>query len=391
MPDSWPDTAPECTSNGSDCMAQLSSHPLPPSALRAAALRQIYENTPRPPSVRPIRAEAPDSGRASVLGVPRHSPDESGARPRVPLEQGRFQILEYLDSGGTADVFAAVDCTTGQRVAIKVLNAKSAADPLLRRYFLEGSRGALGIEHPNLLRIYAVEEPAEAVPFAVMELVRGRPLSSILHERGPLRPEQVVQLSIQAAAGLDAAHRCGLVHCDVKPENLLVEEDANGELRLKVIDFDLASTGPEEDSHEHPMLRGTAKYMAPEQVVSDPVDARTDVYALGVVMFRMLTGHLPFDLELSATLLWHQLASPLPPVSWLCDEVDPALEAVIQKASRKAPDNRYASMSLLLADLHGREVDAPLLAMRPLSEPDTYLPRKARALEYANAIRRSVA
>ena len=116
-----------------------------------------------------------------------------------------------------------------------------------------------------------------------------------------------------AARGLAAAHALGIVHCDVKPENLFV---VGNERHVKVLDFDLSWMPDAPEHGERHVLRGTAKYMAPEQIVGDQVDARTDVYSLGVVLFRMLTGHLPFDLELGATLLRHQVSSPIPPPSW---------------------------------------------------------------------------
>lgn len=326
-----------------------------------------------------VPVQAPE--RSEVCELPRSS-------PRQRVLAGRYQILEYLDSGGTADVFAAEDRESGERVAIKILNEKAANDPLLRRYFLFGARGALRITHPNVVRVLAVEEGSNA-PFAVMEEVPGQPLWRTLRDRGILPPGEAVELAIQAAAGLEAAHRTGLIHCDIKPENLLILQQ-QGRPLLKVIDFDLAAVQDEEDSHEHPLLRGTAKYMAPEQAVGDRVDARTDVYALGVVMFRMLTGHLPFELELSPTLLWHQLASPIPPASWLCDDLDPRLEAIVIKALRKAPANRYASMNELLSDLARLETGAQLLADTPLQTPDVYVAASPRGQEAATLLNRTV-
>lgn len=328
----------------------------------------------------------------ALAGEPRESGKgraEERSSPRLRILEGRYQILQYLDSGGTADIFAAEDRESGQRVAIKILNDKARTDPLLRRYFLFGARGALRIAHPNVVRVYAVEDPPDGPPFAVMEEIPGQPLWSLLQGGKNLPPNDVVDLATQAASGLLAAHRSGMIHCDIKPENLLVIEE-QGRPFLKVIDFDLAAIDDEEDSHEHPLLRGTAKYMAPEQAVGDRVDVRTDVYALGVVMFRMLTGHLPFELELSPTLLWHQLASPVPPASWLCDDLDPRLEAIVTKALRKNPENRYSGMSDLIADLSRLGTNDPLIADAPLQGPDTYVPASSRGREAANLLTRCV-
>jgi serine/threonine protein kinase len=314
---------------------------------------------------------------------------EEPSSPRLRILENRYRVLSYIDSGGTADIFAAEDLTNGARVAVKILNPKAATDPLLRRYFLFGARGALRIQHPNIVRVYAVEEPEDAAPFAVMEEVPGKPLWELLRGDATLPPALVIELALQAARGLEAAHQRGMVHCDIKPENLLVVEEA-GRPWIKVIDFDLAAIDDEEDSHEHPLLRGTAKYMAPEQVVGDRVDPRTDVYALGVVMFRMLTGHLPFELELSPTLLFHQLASPVPPASWLCDELDPRLEAIVSKCLCKAPANRYQTMSDVVLDLGRLGTDEPLLAERPSQLPDAYVPATSRGHEAAHLLTRTV-
>jgi len=360
-------------------MVTLSSHPLRSEGFdnRAAAAADARQNS---------SASAPDT---FDLSTETHFPDRrSGARVRVIGE--RYQLAEYLDSGGTADIFAAVDLRSGSRVAVKLLNEKAEADARLRHYFLQGARGAQRVSHPNLVQVLDVGEPADAPPFAVMEIVPGVARSSLLAAHGTLPIDRCIELALQAAAGLDAAHRAGVVHCDIKPENLLVYEPAPGELRLKVIDFDLAALDNEVEIHEHPLLRGTAKYMAPEQVVGDAVDARTDIYGLGVVLFRMLTGHLPFDLELCPTLLWHQLASPAPPPSWLRDELDRRLELVVLKALRKNPANRYANMAQLIADLRSLEIERPLLAEDPAREPDAYVPRLGSARNAAHAIARCV-
>jgi serine/threonine protein kinase len=370
-------------------MASLSSHPLPASALRDPALQRIYERTPPSPKAEPVLESGPRATSppppASAVEQLRH---ESGARPRTLGE--RYELTGYLDSGGTADVFTAIDRLSGALVAVKILKPKALADARLRHYFLQGARGAQRVFHPNLLRVLEVVDPPDSASFAVMEIVQGSCLSTLLEDHRTLAPSLVAELTLQAAAGLSAAHRAGVVHCDVKPENMMVELTAEGPPRLKVIDFDLAALDDEIETHEHPMLRGTAKYMAPEQVVGDRVDARTDVYSLGVVMFRMLTGHLPFDLELCPTLLWHQFASPAPPPSWLCDGLDSRLEAIVLRALRKAPDNRYPSMSHLAADLRSLELGGELFAHGETCEPDAYVPQSAAAREAARAIARCV-
>jgi serine/threonine-protein kinase len=244
------------------------------------------------------------------------------------------------------------------------------------------------VAHQNVVRVLGVHETGAERPFAVMELLRGDPLHVLLARQERLPPDLVISLARGAARGLHAAHASGIVHCDVKPENLFAVE-ANRVRTLKILDFDLAFVPSQEvaaDADGPVFLRGTAKYMAPEQIVGDPVDPRTDVYALGVVMFRLLTGHVPFDLELGTTLLRHQLGSPVPPPSWLNERLDRRLDSVVVRATRKHPDNRYADMAELLADLDALSLDLEPLA-RPLPpSTDRYVPQTDRGRDAARAL-----
>jgi serine/threonine protein kinase len=298
---------------------------------------------------------------------------------------GRYELLGELDTGGTAVIHRARDLTTGAVRAIKVLKPHAVASPVLRSLFLSGARAAMEIHHPNVVRILDVQEPSEGIPYAAMELLEGEPLYRTLEREQVLVPERAVKLMRGVAQGLAAAHASDVIHCDMKPENLfLVNEE--GEERLKIIDFDLAwvpAPKPEDDGE---LLRGTAKYMAPEQVLGDPVDARTDVYAVGIVLFRMLTGHLPFDLEVGTTLLRHHLSSSVPPPSWLIDDLDVRLDAIVERATRKHPENRYPNMLALLADLDALSSDFELSAHQVTRQSDRYVPLTARADERASML-----
>ncbi|HEV8248179.1 MAG TPA: serine/threonine-protein kinase, partial [Polyangiaceae bacterium] len=284
----------------------------------------------------------------------------------------RYEVLGFLESGGTADVHLASDLVTGKRVALKRLRGWAAESSVARAHFLAGSRAAMRIEHPNIVRMLEVIELEEASPCAAMELLEGQSLSELVRRERALPQALAVELVTQAARGLSAAHQVGVVHCDVKPENLFVSSDEAGSPRLKILDFDLASIDGLQDPGEQKLLRGTPKYMAPEQIVGDPVDGRTDVYALGMVLFRLLTGQLPFDLPLGTTLLRHHLYSPVPPVSWLAENIDPKLETLIARATRKHPQNRYPNMLYFCRELEAFECGAALSTRPLVIAPDHY-------------------
>lgn len=361
-------------------MPRLSSHPLPPEALRCSALRYIYETTPPAPQAAPRKPEkpAPPSARALAPGA---------AEPRRVVG-GRYELVRAIDSGGTALIYLARDLATGDERAVKLLKDDAARDPILRACFLAGAKAAMGVSHHNVVRVLSVVEPREGHPFAVMELLRGESLDATLGRERRLPPERVVALARDAARGLAAAHATGIVHLDVKPENLFVVSHGRGQ-SLKILDFDLAWVpGVEDPSERHGrlILRGTAKYMAPEQILGDPVDARTDVYGLGVVLFRLLTGQLPFDLELGTTLLRHHVSSPIPPPSWLVDGLDARLDAVVVRATKKDPANRYPSMKALLSDLDAVSLDLALSTATAPVLTDHYAPRSERARAAARAL-----
>jgi serine/threonine-protein kinase len=330
---------------------------------------------------------APRSRITEAPPAPPSEPDPAVAVRRIV--GGRYELEQAIDAGGTAIIHLARDLATGEERAVKLLKDHAAADPILRECFLAGARAAINVTHPNVVRVLAVDEPPGEHPYAIMELLRGESLDRTLVRETRLAPEVVVRLAREAALGLAAAHATGIVHLDVKPENLFWVHDERGG-SLKILDFDLAWVPGVEDPterHGRLILRGTAKYMAPEQILGDPVDARTDVYGLGVVLFRLLTGHLPFDLELGTTLLRHHISSPVPPPSWLVDGLDPRLDAIVERATKKDPNNRYPSMTELLADLDavcGGDVALP--APAETGRADRYAPRSDRAREAARAL-----
>jgi len=343
-------------------MAALSSHPLPPELLseRTRGLRV----TPAAPPVRP----------------------KSRQRPQTPLLAGRYSIDRYLDKGGTSKVYLGWDELCEEEVVIKILTDDAARCSVLRGHFLAGSLAALRVKHENVVRTCAVRDPQPGTPYVVMERLHGELMADFLHRVPELSGSSVLSFAAQTARGLAALHAAGIVHCDIKPDNLFLTASNGVPKTVKILDFGLAEVegqGPVSEAHA---VRGTAQFMAPEQVLGDAVDARTDVYSLGVVMFRMLTGQLPFDLKLSTTLLRHQLFSKTPPPSWLCEDLDPRIEAIVLKSMRKNPANRYDCVLELEADLELVLEGYTPQSSFELREPDVYRPKSSRAEQAATLL-----
>jgi len=286
-------------------------------------------------------------------------------------------MLQPLGLGASSRVFLSRDEATGSLVAVKVLSPYGSSLALTPdRFDAEVAVGS-GVLHPNVARVLDAGTSLWGEPFVVTEALAGETLGERLRGVGSLPPLEAVAIALEAARGLAAIHREGYVHRDVKPDNLfLCDRDRHG-VTVKIIDFGFCTPLEPVDEAQRRVM-GTLEYMAPEQVVAELVDSRADVYGLGVVLFRAITGELPFDACARRGVLTHHLMSPLPPASWLVDDLDPAIDALVRCATRKHPDNRYPSMDALLADLEAALEGADIQGS-PLSiEPDAYRPTTAR-------------
>ena len=294
----------------------------------------------------------------------------------------RYRILGYMDSGGTADVFLGQDLETEETVVIKQLTAEMANNHEIRERFLLEASAAKSIDHPNVVKVTSVVEPKNQPPFLTMEALDGETLGEYLRRDGAMPLRTALELMRQAVLALAATHDAGVIHRDVKPDNLFLLGKQGAPKSLKLIDFGMAKLKHATPT-TNPVVLGTAQYMAPEQILVEHVDARSDIYGLGVVMFRTITGHLPFESEPTADMLRHHVFSTPPPASWLREELDPLVEDIVLKAMRKHPDNRYQSMLELLTD-----VDLALAENRPARRamplkvtPDTYVPTSEEGRE----------
>jgi serine/threonine-protein kinase len=265
------------------------------------------------------------------------------------------------------------DVDTSQHVALKVLGSIHRASEEHRRRLRREAEIAAAVNHPNVVQILDVGETTHGDPYLVMELLIGETLADLIAREGALEAERVLPLVREAAAGLDAMHQQGLVHRDVKPNNLFLCGPIGKPECLKVFDFGFARQRARKKSQGQ--VLGTLEYMAPEQVVSDPADERADIYSLGMVMYRALTQELPFDHAPPKDMLAHQLISAPPPPSWLLEGLDPGIDAIVLSAIRKDPANRYARMGDLLADLERQLAGMTVLGAPLVNVPDRYEPQ----------------
>jgi serine/threonine protein kinase len=273
-----------------------------------------------------------------------------------PVLANRYQLQQTLGKGGTAVVYRAWDQNLKRTVAIKILRSEFSKTESFRERFRQEALAAANLSHPNIITTFDFGLDNDRL-FMVMEHVPGTDLKTLLRQHGPFSTAEALPLIIQACAGIGYAHRAGLVHCDVKPQNLLVTPD----LRLKVTDFGiaraLASIRPDE---QHDIVWGSPQYFSPEQAAGLAPSPASDVYSLGVILYELLTGQLPFNSEDPAELSrMHRDLFPLPPRQ-LVPAIPAQLESIILKILAKEPTSRYRN-----ADQLGRI----LLPLVPLSDP----------------------
>ena len=281
------------------------------------------------------------------------------------LLNNRYQLLEPLGTGGMAQVYRARDLMLERFVAIKMLRSDYSADPELQVRFRQEAKAAANLSHPNIVTVHDFGFDQGRL-FIVMEHVPGTNLKLMVENLGKFNPEDALPIIIQACAGLGYAHRAGLVHCDVKPHNILVTPDR----RVKVTDFGIARAiagiNPDE---QNDVVWGSPLYFSPEQAAGQAPSPASDVYSLGVVMYEMLAGRPPFVAKTAETLArLHREVMPQPP-SELNPKVTPDLEQIIMKVLAKEPAARYRTADQLGRVLmtFGQRLPAP--AIPAIAEP----------------------
>src|ERR671939_671999 len=261
------------------------------------------------------------------------------------LFDGRYRVLRRLGRGGMADVYLAEDEELGRRVAIKILNDRHAADEQFVERFRREAKNAAGLSHPNIVAIYDRGE-AEGTYYIAMEYLDGRSVKELIVRDGPLPISLAIDYARQILAAVGFAHRHGLVHRDIKPHNVLLA----GEGRVKVTDFGIARSGASQMTEVGSII-GTAQYLSPEQARGSPVDQTSDLYSVGVVLYEMLTGKVPFTGDTPVEIaMKHISATPEPP-SRIRPDVPPELDKIVLRALAKDPAERYHSAEEMDADL----------------------------------------
>jgi serine/threonine protein kinase len=273
-----------------------------------------------------------------------------------------YRIEQRLGRGGMGVLYLALEPGLERRVALKLIAPEAAADEVFARRFAEESKIAASIEHPNVVPIYAAGKE-DGVPFIAMRYVAGADLAKRLAREGRLEPAVAVELIAQISNGLDAIHAAGLIHRDVKPANVLLS-GGDGAEHAYITDFGVArNVATESGLTQTGRFVGTLDYVAPEQISGGEIDARVDVYALGCLLFKLLTGEVPFPKDGEAARLFAHLNDPPPAPSLYVPEVSMVLDDVVIRAMSKTPDDRYPSAGDLgraaQAALQGEQMTAP--------------------------------
>ena len=259
---------------------------------------------------------------------------------------GRYEVLKRVGSGGMADVYMAKDHKLNRNVAVKVLKSEYVEDEKFLRKFETEAQAVARLSHPNIVNIYDVGIE-DGINYIVMELAEGITLKEYIRKKGYLTPKETVEISTQIASAISHAHKNHIIHRDIKPQNILVSDTGI----IKVTDFGIAKATSRNTVTSTATAMGSVHYISPEQAKGRFCDEKSDIYSLGITMYEMVTGHVPFDHENGVTIALMHLQNEITPPSQIRDGIPDSLEKIILKCTMKKPEERYQTADELITDL----------------------------------------
>ena len=322
---------------------------------------------------------APVSRDAETVTSP---PEDSRTLEVTPNDQlvgrsidGRYRIESLIGVGGMGSVYRATRVLIGDEVAIKILHTERVTDPHAAERFRREAQAAARLKHPNAVSIYDFGISSDGLQYLVMELIEGQSLREVMKQQGALSAEVAAEVTAQVCAALDEAHRQHIVHRDVKPDNITLNSTPTG-LRVKVLDFGIAKLRDETASHltQTGSVMGTPHYMSPEQCLGEELDARADIYSMGIVLYEMLCGRVPFNSPVSTAVVVQHVNQPPPSLRSVNAAISPQVEAVVLHALQKTRDARPPTAGSFARALSAATHQMPLPAPTYPGWPQTSSP-----------------
>lgn len=258
----------------------------------------------------------------------------------------RYEVFKHIGQGGMADVFLAMDTILNREVAIKILRSELCADPVSVVRFEREAQAATTLSHPNIVEIYDVGE-YKGHRYIVMEYVPGRTLKQVIRSRGSLEPDEAIDIEKQLVSAVSEAHHKGIIHRDIKPQNIIVKSDGS----IKILDFGIAIAKGNIQVTQANNVMGSVHYLAPELAKGKPASVQSDIYALGIVLFEMLSGDVPFKADSAVQVALMQMRNEMPSIRTINPSIPQSIENIITRATAKDPYKRYSSCVDMLDDL----------------------------------------
>ncbi len=258
----------------------------------------------------------------------------------------RYEVFKHIGQGGMADVFLAMDTILNREVAIKILRSELCADPVSVVRFEREAQAATTLSHTNIVEIYDVGE-YKGHRYIVMEYVPGRTLKQVIRSRGSLEPDEAIDIEKQLVSAVSEAHHKGIIHRDIKPQNIIVKSDGS----IKILDFGIAIAKGNIQVTQANNVMGSVHYLAPELAKGKPASVQSDIYALGIVLFEMLSGDVPFKADSAVQVALMQMRNEMPSIRTINPSIPQSIENIITRATAKDPSKRYSSCVDMLDDL----------------------------------------